>query len=314
MACVVAARARWASIVLAAAGLLAAPGAADVATPRLQPVGTFSAPVYVTAPLHEDHLLFVVERAGVIRVVRDGTVLPRPFLDISALVNQAGEGGLLSVAFPPRYWQTGRFVVYYTDLGGSIQIAEYRRSASDPELADPLSARPILQIAHPVFSNHYGGSMQFGPDGLLYVGTGDGGSGDDPDGNAQNLGSLLGKLLRVDPFSGDPYAIPAGNPFIGVTGARPEIFAYGLRNPWRFSFDRTTGDLTIGDVGQNLWEEVDAVRAPVPGGINFGWRVYEGLHVHLPGTAPGAVAPVFEYPHSPRRARSRAASSFATRR
>ena len=137
---------------------------------------------------------------------------PQPFLDISALVSQAGEGGLLSVAFPPRYWQTGRFVVYYIDLGGSIQFAEYRRSAADPELADPLSARPILTIAHPVFSNHYGGSMAFGPDGLLYVGTGDGGGGGDPDGNAQNLGSLLGKLLRIDPFSGTPYAIPASEP------------------------------------------------------------------------------------------------------
>src|SRR5262245_42004467 len=258
----------------------------------------FDAPIYVTAPLHEDHLLFVVERAGVIRVVRDGTVLPQPFLDISALVNQAGEGGLLSVAFPPRYWQTGRFVVYYTDLGGSIQISEYRRSASNPALADPGSARPILRIAHPGFTNHYGGSMQFGPDGLLYVGTGDGGGGGDPDGNARNLGSLLGKLLRIDPFAGDPYAVPAGNPFVGVPGARPEIFAYGLRNPWRFSFDRATGDLVIGDVGQGLYEEVDAVRAPVPGGLNFGWNVYEGLHVYGPGSAPGAVFPVLEYQHS----------------
>jgi hypothetical protein len=294
-----AARARSALVVLAALGVLAAPGGAEPAVPRLQPVGTFVGPIDVVAPLHEDHLLFVVERAGVVRVVRDGTVLPQPFLDVSALVSQDGEGGLLSIAFPPRYWQTGRFVVYYVDLGGSIQIAEYRRSATNPEVADPLSARPILKIPHPVFNNHYGGEMQFGPDGLLYVGTGDGGSGDDPDGNAQNLGSLLGKLLRIDPFAGDPFAIPAGNPFVGVAGARPEIFAYGLRNPWRFSFDRATGDLVIGDVGQNLWEEVDFVPAPVAGGINFGWRVFEGLHAHLPGTAPGAVFPVFEYPHSP---------------
>jgi hypothetical protein len=295
---VVATRARWTPVVLAAVGLLAAPGAADVASPRLQLVGTFSAPISVAAPMREDHLLFVVERAGRIRVVRDGTVLPEPFLDISPLVSQAGEGGLLSVAFPPRYWQSGRFVVYYTDLGGSIRIVEYRRSASSPEVADPLSARPLLTIAHPVYSNHYGGSMQFGPDGLLYVGTGDGGGGDDPDGNAQNLGSLLGKMLRIDPFSGDPYAIPAGNPFAGVAGARPEIFAYGLRNPWRFSFDRATGDLVIGDVGQGLWEEVDAVPQPPPAGLNFGWPVFEGLHAHLPGSAPGAVLPVFEYGHS----------------
>src|SRR5262245_26705962 len=184
---------RWAVIALAVLGVLAAPGSGEVNGPAArQRVGTFSSPIYVTAPLHEDHLLFVVERAGVIRVVRDGTVLPQPFLDISALVNQAGEGGLLSVAFPPRYWQAGRFVVYYTDLGGSIQISEYRRSASNPALADPGSARPILRIAHPGFTSHYGGSMQFGPDGLLYVGTGDGGGGGDPDGNARNLGSLLG--------------------------------------------------------------------------------------------------------------------------
>ena len=267
--------------------------------PQLQPIGSFSSPIHVAAPLHEDHLLFVVERAGRIRVVRDGVLRSQPFLDIGPLVRQLGEGGLLSVAFPPRYWQTGTFVVYYVDLAGSIQLTEYRRSASDPELADPLSARPILTIAHPVFDNHYGGSMAFGPDGLLYVGTGDGGGGGDPNGNAQNLGSLLGKLLRIDPSSGTPYAIPAGNPFVGVPGARPEIFAYGLRNPWRFSFDRVTGDLVIGDVGQGLWEEIDAVPAPVAGGLNFGWNVYEGTHVYGPGTAAGAVPPVFEYGHSP---------------
>ena len=157
--------------------------------------------------------------------------------------------------------------------------------------------------------------MQFGPDGLLYVGTGDGGGGGDPNGNAQNLGSLLGKLLRIDPFSGDPYAIPAGNPFVGVPGARPEIFAYGLRNPWRFSFDRATGDLTIGDVGQNLWEEIDAVRAPVPGGLNFGWSVYEGLHVFGPGDGARVQSPPCSSTDIRRQpARSRAASSFATRR
>ena len=266
--------------------------------PQLHPIGTFASPIHVAAPLHEDHLLFVVERAGRIRVVRDGFVRPQPFLDIGPLVSQLGEGGLLSIAFPPQYWQTGRFVVYYVDLGGSIQLAEYRRSPADPELADPLSARAILTIAHPVFSNHYGGSTAFGPDGLLYVGTGDGGGGGDPEGNAQNLGSLLGKLLRIEPFSGTPYAIPAKNPFVGVPGALPEIFAYGLRNPWRFSFDRTTGDLVIGDVGQGLWEEIDAVPAPVAGGLNFGWSIYEGLHPFGVGTAAAAVPPVFEYGHS----------------
>ncbi len=293
-----ASQARTALVLLAALGALAAPVGAEVAAaPELQPVGMFDAPIYATAPLHEDHLLFVVERPGRIRVVRDGVVLPQPFLDITGLVSENGEGGLLSVAFPPRYWQTGRFVVYYTNLAGAIQIVEYRRSALDPTLADPTSARPILTIPHPDASNHYGGSMQFGPDGLLYVGTGDGGGGGDQFGNSRNLGSLLGKLLRIDPFSGDPYAIPAGNPFVGVAAARPEIFAYGLRNPFRFSFDRATGDLVIGDVGQGAWEEVDAIRAPVPGGLDFGWNVYEGSHAFASGSAPDAVFPVFEYPH-----------------
>src|SRR5580765_1156669 len=300
VASVVAPRARTVLVVLAALGALAAPSGAEVgATPELQLVGMFDSPIYATAPLHEDHLLFVVERPGRIRVVRDGVVLPQPFLDITGLVSQIGEGGLLSVAFQPRYWQTGRFVVYYVDLGGSIQIVEYRRSASNPALADPTSARPILTIPHPDASNHYGGSMQFGPDGLLYVGTGDGGGAGDQFGNSRNLGSLLGKLLRIDPFSGNPYAIPAGNPFVGVPGSRPEIFAYGLRNPFRFSFDRATGDLVIGDVGQGSWEEVDAVRAPVPGGLDFGWNVYEGSHIFGPGSAPDAIFPVLEYPHAP---------------
>ena len=290
--------ARWAVVVLAAVGAIAAPGGAMGATPQLQPIGTFAGPIHVAAPLHEDHLLFVVERAGTIRVVHDGVTRAQPFLDISSLVSQLGEGGLLSVAFPPRYWQTGRFVVYYVGLSGSIQLAEYRRSPADPELADPLSARAILTIAHPGFNNHYGGSMAFGPDGLLYVGTGDGGGGGDPDGNAQNLGSLLGKLLRIGPFSGTPYSIPPTNPFVGVLGTRPEIFAYGLRNPWRFSFDRLTGDLVIGDVGQGLWEEIDAVPAPVTGGLNFGWNAYEGLHAFSGMAAAGAVPPVFEYGHS----------------
>jgi len=279
------------------AALVVSASAGAATLPELRPVGSFSAPIAVAVPLHEDHLLFVVERAGRVRVLRDGTMLARPFLDISALVSTVGEGGLLSLSFAPRYWQTGRFVVVYTDLAGSIHITEYRRSVSDPELADPVSARAILTIPHPSFTNHYGGSSAFGPDGLLYVGTGDGGGGGDTLGNAQNLGSLLGKLLRIDPFGGDPYVIPPGNPFVGTAGARPEIFAYGLRNPWRFAFDRATGDMVIGDVGQADREEVDFVPAPVPGGLNFGWNVYEGSRMYGPGSAPGAVFPVFEYQH-----------------
>ena len=233
----------------------------------------------------------MVERAGRIRVVRDGVVRPQPFLDISPLVSQLGEGGLLSIAFPPRYWQTGRFVVYYVDLGGSIQLAEYRRSPADPELADPLSARAILTIAHPVFSNHYGGSMAFGPDGCCTWGRATVVAAAIRTGTRRTSARCSGSFFASIRFPETPYAIPAKNPFVGVAGARPEIFAYGLRNPWRFSFDRTTGDLVIGDVGQGLWEEIDAVPAPVAGGLNFGWNVYEGLHAFGGGTAAAAVPP-----------------------
>ena len=286
------------SVVVALVFLVSASRAAAAPPVELREVGAFSSPVEAVSPLHEDHLLFVVERSGRVRVVNDGVVVAQPFLDVSSLVSTDGEGGLLSIAFPPRYWQTGRFVIVYVDVAGSIQVAEYRRSASNPLLADPLSARSILTIAHPTFTNHYGGSSVFGPDGLLYLGTGDGGGAGDPDGNAQNLGALLGKLLRIDPFGADPYAIPAGNPFVGMAGVRPEIFDYGLRNPWRFSFDRATGDLVIGDVGQNRVEEVDLVGSPVVGGLNFGWNVFEGSLTFGTGTAPGAVFPVFEYQHS----------------
>jgi hypothetical protein len=296
-------RSRWRRVltIVAALGILASLGVAAPACAELHSVGTFSAPIDVVAPAHDDHLLFVVERTGAIRVVQDGTVLTQPFLDVGNLIQTdltKGEGGLLSVAFPPRYWQTGRFVVCYVDRGGSIQIVEYRRSASDPALADPLSARPILTIPHTASERHYGGSMQFGPDGLLYIGTGDGGSPGDSLGNAQNLGSLLGKILRIDPFGGTPYAIPPGNPFIGVPGDQPEIFAYGLRNPWRLSFDRQTGDLVIGDAGESQREEIDYVPAPLPGGLNFGWNAYEGSLPFSGSGVPGTTFPVFEYPHT----------------
>jgi hypothetical protein len=283
--------------IVALVGLLASIGVAAPACAELRSIGAFNAPIDVAAPLHEDHLLFVVERAGTVRVLRDGVLLPEPFLDISDVVNQNpfGEGGLLSIAFPPRYWQTGLFVVFYVDTGGSIQIAEYRRSATGPELADPLSARLILTIPHTASMHHYGGSLAFGPDGLLYIGTGDGGSPGDSLGNAQNLGSLLGKVLRINPFGDAPYAIPPGNPFVGQPGARPEVFAYGLRNPWRLEFDRATGDLVIGDVGESRREEVDFLPAPLEGGVNFGWNAYEGSLVFSGAPAPGAVFPVFEY-------------------
>jgi glucose/arabinose dehydrogenase len=289
---------------------VAAPSTAAVATTtakvaagplRLAPVGTFDTPVYVTGAPGDTRRLFVVEQAGRIRVVRAGKVLSRPFLDIRNLVTSGGEQGLLSVAFPPDYAKRGRFYVYYTDKQGQQRVVEYRRATSDT--ARPSSARLVLKMADQE-PNHNGGLLQFGPDGLMYVGTGDGGGADDQHGargNGQNLASPLGKLLRIDPrASGSrPYSIPASNPFAGRRGARGEIYSYGLRNPWRYSFDRKTGDLVIGDVGQNKIEEVDFVAKGKGNGANFGWRPYEGTLSHSPGEpAPGALNPVLQFSHS----------------
>ncbi len=266
---------------------------------RLVPVGRFESPLYVTSPPGDTRRLHVVEQAGRIRVVRGGRTLARPFLDIRSLVTGGGEQGLLSVAFPPDYATTGLFYVYYTDKAAKQRIVEYRRAS--PERADPRSARLVLRMDDPE-SNHNGGQMSFGPDGRLYVATGDGGGGDDqhgPRGNAQDLGSLLGKLLRIDPkrSGGRAYTIPRDNPFVGRSGARPEVWASGLRNPWRFSFDRSTGDLSIGDVGQETIEEIDFVRG-TGRGANFGWRPREGSRVNFPDErAPGAIDPVIEKSH-----------------
>ena len=280
-----------------ALGVLVSVGAAAPACAELRAVGTFDAPVDIVAPLHEDHLLFVVERAGRMRVVRDGTVLAQPFLDITR-----------SSARPARAACSRRLPAPLLGDGAlrrllrrPCRLDPARRVpalAAIPELADPLSARPILTIPHPTYSNHYGGSMAFGPDGLLYVGTGDGGGGGDPFGNAQNLGSLLGKLLRIDPFGGDPYAIPPGNPFVGQAGARPEIFAYGLRNPWRSRFDRATGDLVIGDVGQARREEVDYRAGAAPRRAQLRLERVRGLAPVQRRARAGAVSPVLEYPHA----------------
>jgi glucose/arabinose dehydrogenase len=252
-------------------------------------------------PVHIGHAgdgsgrLFVVERQGVIRIVRNGAVLPDPFLDIRALVRSSGgEQGLLSVAFPPDFATRRHFYVYYTGqsgIGGTV-LARYR-VGTDPDRADPASAAILLGVSQP-FANHNGGQLAFGPDGLLYVGLGDGGSAGDPQGNAQNPASLLGKLLRLEVESGVlPYAIPAGNPF------GDEIWALGLRNPWRFSFDRATGDLYIGDVGQGAFEEVNVQPAASPGGENYGWDVMEGLHCFGSATCSqaGLILPVAEYGH-----------------
>jgi glucose/arabinose dehydrogenase len=269
---------------------------------KLTKVGDFSSPTYVTQAPGDRSRLFVVEQEGRIVVVRDGQVLDAPFLDISSKVVSGGEQGLLGLAFAPDYASSGRFYVYYTDTaGGNERVVEYRRS-SNPDRADPGSARQLIFQADSE-NNHNGGQLVFGPDGLLYIGLGDGGGGDDQHGrigNGQNLGTLLGKILRIDPRlrGGRPYGIPRDNPFVHRRGAKPAIYAWGLRNPWRFSFDRKTGDLTIGDVGQDHVEEVDFRKRGTARGVNFGWRAWEGTRREDPSLSPRhVVMPVLEYTH-----------------
>ena len=266
---------------------------------KLRRIGSFSSPVYVTAPRGDTHRLFVVERAGRILVVRDGRTLSTPFLNISSQVRTDGERGLLSMAFAPDYASSGRFYVYFTDNSGDIHIQEFRRSAGNPDVAGG-SARNLLTIGHREFSNHDGGQLQFGPDNRLYAGIGDGGGAGDPHRHGQSLGTLLAKLLRIDPRApsgGRQYGVK-GNPFVSRSGARPEIWAYGLRNPWRFSFDRKTGDLVIGDVGQDTEEEIDFARRGTGRGANYGWNVFEGRRRFHSGSAPGAVKPRVVHDHS----------------
>jgi glucose/arabinose dehydrogenase len=267
---------------------------------RLRKVADFSDPVYLTSPPGDRTRQFVVEQGGRVMVVRDGRKLRTPFLDIRGQVTAGGEQGLLSIAFSPDYADSGLFYVYFTDSAGDQRIVEYHRR--DADHADPGSARLVLRMADSE-SNHNGGLLLFGPDGQMYVGTGDGGGGGDQHGrrgNAQNLASLLGKILRIDPRAGggQPYQVPRDNPFVGRAGARSEIYAYGLRNPWRFSFDRRTGDLVIGDVGQNAWEEIDFVRNGAGAGANFGWRPFEGRARYVTGeSAPGHIRPVIVRSH-----------------
>jgi len=242
--------------------------------------------------------VFILEQSGVIRIWQNGALLPQPFLDIRQRVGSNGsERGLLGLAFHPQYAQSGSFYVNYTDVNGSTVIARYQVSGDDPNRAQAESETRLLHIPQP-FGNHNGGEVTFGPDGFLYLGLGDGGSAGDPYGNGQSLGTLLGKILRLDVDSGEPYAIPGDNPFANG-GGLPEIWAYGLRNPWRFSFDRQTGDLYIGDVGQNSWEEIDFLPAGSLGGTNFGWNIMEGFHSYQGAAPAGAVLtpPVVEYGH-----------------
>lgn len=265
-------------------------------TIQLAPIasGLFK-PVYLTHA--SDSRLFVVEQHGVIRIINDGELLLQPFLDIQNRVgSDASEQGLLSVAFHPGYGENGRFFLNYTDNNGDTTISRFQVS-SDPNAADPASEQILLTLPQP-FGNHNGGQIQFGPDGYLYIGMGDGGAANDPLGNGQNNTTLMGALLRIDVDQSDSYAIPADNPFVNSDN-RNEIWAYGLRNPWRFSFDRLTGDLYLADVGQDTWEEVDFVAAGRPGGLNFGWNLFEGSHCFSGNCdATGLEQPVFEYSHS----------------
>ncbi len=291
-------------------------------TPLAAAPGTFVTTVQITAGLPNaigvvnagdgSGRLFIVQQTGQIRIWTGSQILSAPFLDTTGISSACdpnsgcGERGLLGIAFHPSYKTNGLFFVYYTrQSDGAIQIARYHVSAN-PNVADGTSALVLITIPHPSFANHNGGQLAFGPDGYLYAGTGDGGSGGDPNGNGQNINALLGKLLRLDVDHGSPYAIPPTNPFAMAppgSGAH-EIWAYGLRNPWRFSFDRANGDLYIGDVGQDLYEEVDyqAANAPDAAGRNYGWNCREGFHPYSSNSSCNSITsvdPVLEYPHNP---------------
>ncbi|MDQ3044530.1 MAG: PQQ-dependent sugar dehydrogenase [Chloroflexota bacterium] len=262
-------------------------------------------PLYATSASDSDERgrLFIVEKPGRIQVLQDGALTPDPFLDITDRVGSDGsEQGLLSVAFHPGYAANGAFYVNYTDRDGDTVVSRFTVSADNPDRADPASEAVLLNVDQP-YPNHNGGLVLFGPDGAFYIGLGDGGSGGDPEGNAQNLGTLLGSVLRLEvdpaaPADGALYANPDDNPFLTTEGALPEIWAYGQRNPWRFSFDRETGDFYLADVGQNAYEEVHFRPAAELGGENYGWPITEGLHCFpesVECSTEGLIAPVAEY-------------------
>jgi glucose/arabinose dehydrogenase len=248
-------------------------------------------PVFLAAPVN-DARLFILEKPGRIRIVENGALLPAPFLDIVSLVSSSGEQGLLGLAFHPRYATNGFFYINYTDLAGRTRIVRYTASAN---VANPASAKLIIEIDQP-YSNHNGGMIAFGPDGMLYVGMGDGGSGGDPHGHGQDRTTLLGDMLRLDIDGGDPYRPAPGNPYIGRTDGRPEIWASGLRNPWRFSFDRTAGTMYIADVGQGSQEEINVVPS-TQANANYGWRIMEGDACYGSATCDrtGLTLPVLTY-------------------
>jgi glucose/arabinose dehydrogenase len=299
-----AAAAILASAAMPACGDAREPAATSARGIALKKIGNFDDPVYVTGAPGFPRLLFVVEQAGTVRVMNGGRPLGRPFLDISDQIGFGGERGLLSIAFPPDYERSKRLYVYFTDSQGDIRVDEFKRSSATRVARD--SRRAVIEVPHRVNSNHNGGQLQFLGD-LLYLATGDGGSGGDPPNNAQNRNSLLGKLLRIDPrpSGGRPYSIPAGNPFVGRPG-RGEIYSYGLRNPFRFSFDTVSGQrprITIADVGQDRFEELDYTTVATAKGANFGWDAFEGFSPYRDANSgtpdPGrTVKPILTYPQS----------------
>ena len=283
-------------------GVAAAPTATTIA---LQKVVDLAQPVLAIGAGDGSNRLFIVQKGGRIRIVKNGNLLPTPFLDISSLVSQGSEQGLLGLAFSPAFKTNRRFYVNYTNRAGDTIVREYRARAGNPDVADPASARHVLTVDQP-YANHNGGMLAFGKDGFLYIGMGDGGSGGDPGNRAQNRDQLLGKLLRinVNGFTRTRgYLIPSGNPYVGRAG-RDEVWQIGLRNPWRFSFDKATGALWIGDVGQERYEEVDRVARTSSGpgrGVNWGWRVMEGTQCYLPASGcnrTGKALPLTTYSHA----------------
>ena len=299
---------KWTKIFLLALCLLllVQPVMAQVDTSQYQWVEVVSGlenPLLVTNAGDGSGRLFVVEQTGSIWVIQDGQLSEQPFLDVSSLLSsdvfRGGytERGLLGLAFHPDYENNGLFFIDHTDVNGNSVVARYEVSADDPNIADPSSAVTILTQQQP-FENHNGGNLAFGPDGYLYIAFGDGGSQGDPQGNAQNTNTWLGKILRID-VNADTYTVPDTNPFVGQADSKPEIWAYGLRNPWRFTFDRETGDLYIADVGGDITEEVNFQPAASAGGENYGWRVWEGNDQLTQEQTNGeAVAPVATYSHS----------------
>ena len=277
----------------------------DASAITLTPVATgYTRPLLVTNAGDGSNRLFIVEQTGKIWIVDGGTPIETPFLDVSELISQEAlnlggysERGLLGLAFSPDYENNGQFFINYTDRAGNTVVARYMASDDDPNVADPNSATIILTQEQP-YPNHNGGHLAFGPDGYLYIAFGDGGSQGDPENRAQTLSTWLGKILRINVTDAETYTVPEDNPFVGQANAAPEVWSYGFRNPWRFSFDATTGDIYIGDVGQNQYEEVNLQPGNSAGGENYGWRAYEGSHAYSGEQVANPVMPVAEYSHA----------------